>query len=91
MRASMGATWGAVQPPHTQCSMCIDSYQFLPVISSVMITCTYPFTVDALMVIQIIPQIRPESNKFKCLMGIYKKTKFLCCVLRPCRVCFIQQ
>ena len=32
--------------PHTLCSMCIDSYQFLPVTSSVMITCTCPFSTN---------------------------------------------
>ena len=39
----MGATVECSAGPHTQCSMCIES---LPVISSVMITCTYHFTVD---------------------------------------------
>ena len=37
---------GCSAGPHTKCSMFIDSYQFLSVISSVMITCTYHFTVD---------------------------------------------
>ena len=37
----------AVQAPmHSVAYMYIDSYQFLPVSSSVMITCTYPFTAD---------------------------------------------
>ena len=32
--------------PYTQSGMCIDSYQFLPEISSFVITCTYLFTAD---------------------------------------------
>ena len=31
---------------HTQSGMCIDSYLFLPEISSFVITCTYLFTAD---------------------------------------------
>ena len=36
--------YGCYKPP--QWSMCIGSYWFLPVISSVIITCTNPFTAD---------------------------------------------
>ena len=46
MRATMGATCECCAGAHTQCSMCIGSYQILPLISSVIITCTFPFTVD---------------------------------------------
>ena len=50
-RTECGRLWvllgSAVQAgPPTQSGMCIDSYQFLPEISSFVITCTYPFTTD---------------------------------------------
>ena len=34
------------QVPRTQSGMCIGSYQFLPEISSFVMTCTYLFTID---------------------------------------------
>ena len=47
MRAAMGATGErSVGRPHNQCGMCIDSYQFLPAMSSFVIICTYLFTAD---------------------------------------------
>ena len=50
-RKECGRLWvqlaSAVQAPiHSVAYMYIDSYQFLPVTSSVIVTCTYPFTAD---------------------------------------------
>ena len=50
-RKECGRLWvqlaSAVQAPmHSVAYMYIDSYKFLPVTSSVIITCTYPFTTD---------------------------------------------
>ena len=43
----LGSTVHMVQAgPHAQSGMCIDSYLFLPEISSFVITCTYRFTTD---------------------------------------------
>ena len=41
MRAAMGATGECNASPHTQYSMCFETYWFLPVISSVVIACTF--------------------------------------------------
>ena len=42
---SYGCNWQVQCKPHTQCSVYIDSYWFLRVISNVIITCTYHFTI----------------------------------------------
>ena len=47
MGVAMGVITGECNAgSHTQYSMCIETYGFLPVISNVVITCTYPFTTD---------------------------------------------